>query len=70
MIAAIVVGGAILIGSILLFGPVGLVFAVVAVVLGGWMFQGGWEISEKDREHARKVDEALGIKQPKEVDKG
>lgn len=61
MIVAIIVGGAILIGSFLLFGPVGLVFALVGALLWGWL--GSWTtISEKDKAHAKAVDEALGIK--------
>jgi hypothetical protein len=61
VIVAIVVGGAILIGSLLLFGPIGLLFALIAVPLGSWMFSGGWSISEKDRQHAREVDESFSI---------
>ena len=55
MIAAIVIGGAILIGSLVIFGPIGLLFGVIAVVFCKFMFRSGeWtSISEEDKQHAR-----------------
>jgi hypothetical protein len=57
MIAAVVVGGAILIGFLLLFGPIGLLFALVVVPVSAWMFGGSWTtISAEEKQHAREVD--------------
>ena len=58
MIAAIIVGGAILIGSLVLFGPIGLVFALIGAVLFGWIFSPS-KNPEADKQHAREVDEAF-----------
>lgn len=68
MIGAIIIGGAILIGSVVLFGPLGLIVAVFGALLVGSIQNGSWTtISEKDKAHARAVDEALGIKRKEPV---
>lgn len=52
----IIVGISIVIGTVLLLGPMGLLLLIPIALLAGKMFA---EVSEKDKQHARNVDEAL-----------
>jgi len=57
MIVAVIVGGAILIGSVLLFGPMGLLFALLLALCGGWIF--GKSDEEANKKHAKQLDQDI-----------